>query len=124
MNSAELKKAKRDARRRVLAAREGLAPERRRELAARVTERFLALPEVQAAEVVMAFWSFGSELPTLPMIEALIARGCVVALPRIEEGELEPRTWMPGEPLSGTSFGAMEPEGGSILAPDAIDASD
>jgi 5-formyltetrahydrofolate cyclo-ligase len=121
VNSAELKKAKRDVRRRVLAERDALPPERREALAARVTERFLALAEVQTAEVVMAFWSFGSELPTLPLIEALVVRGCVVALPRIVEGALEPRTWRPGEPLSGTPFGVMEPEEGAVLEPSTVD---
>ena len=121
MNSSELKKAKRDVRRRVLDARDELSIDVRSELAARATARFLALPEVRAAGTVMAFWSFGSELPTAPLIEELIGRGCAVALPRIEDGELEPRSWQPGEPLSTTPFGAKEPEGGTVLAADDID---
>ena len=121
MTSAELKKAKRDVRRRILAQRDALTPARRHELAALVTERLLALPELETAATVMAFWSFGSEVATMPLIEALLARGCVVALPRIVDGELEPRTWLPGEPLTGTPFGAMEPEGGAVLGPEAID---
>lgn len=119
--SAELKRAKRDVRRRVLAAREAIPAAQREALAARVTERFLALPEVEAASVVMAFWSFGSELPTAPLIEALLAKDRVVALPRIVAGELEPRTWGPGEPLSGTPFGAMEPAAGTVVDPASID---
>jgi 5-formyltetrahydrofolate cyclo-ligase len=121
VTSAELKRAKREVRRRVLAVRDALPPERREELAARVTERFLALPEVEAASVVMAFWSVGSELSTRPLIDALLAQGCVVALPRIVAGALEPRTWRPGDPLSGTPFGAMEPEAGTVVDPAAID---
>jgi 5-formyltetrahydrofolate cyclo-ligase len=121
VSSAELKRAKRAIRRRVIAARDAMPPPLRQELAARATGRFLTLPEVQDAGVVMAFWSFGSELPTAPLIEALVRRGCVVALPRVVAGELEPRTWVPGEPLAGTRFGALEPEGGAPLDPRAID---
>ena len=44
----------------------------------------------------MAFWSFGSELDTVPLIEALHARGVRVALPRIVEGDLEPRAYRAG----------------------------
>ena len=50
--------------------------------------RLLSLPEVEAAGTVMLFWTFGSEVPTGPMIERLHGRGVAVALPRIEDGEL------------------------------------
>jgi 5-formyltetrahydrofolate cyclo-ligase len=121
VNSAELKKAKKRIRRQVLAARDGIPPAERLQLAHRVAERFLSLPEVEGARAVMAFWSFGSELPTMPLIESLLARGVVVALPRIVDGDLQPRTWRPGEATIQTRFGALEPVGGEVLAPHDID---
>jgi len=121
VNSSDLKKAKRDVRRRVLALREELPPEERARLATRAAARFLALPQVGSAGTVMAFWAFGSEMPTMPLIEALIARGATVALPRIVDGELQARTWRPGEPMAATAFGAMEPEAGMVLAAHEID---
>ncbi len=121
MSSAELKRAKKAVRREVLALRDELAPEERLRLGALVTQRSLDLPEVAAARVVMVFSSFGSELPTGPLIDGLLARGVTVALPRIVSGELEPRTWRPGEPTTRARFGALEPEGGGVVSPDAID---
>lgn len=121
MNSTELKRAKKDVRREVLALRDAIAPAHRAYAAERVAERFLGMAEVAATGVVMAFSSFGSELPTLPVIERLIARGVTVALPRIVSGDLEPRTWRPGEPTTETSFGALEPAAGETVSPDRID---
>jgi len=121
VNSGQLKRAKKHVRAAVLARRDALTPAERDRLGALVTERVLALPEVAAADAVMAFWTFGSELPTMPLIEALVARGVRVALPRIVDGDLELRTWRPGEATTTTSFGALEPAGGDVLAPTDID---
>jgi 5-formyltetrahydrofolate cyclo-ligase len=121
MNSAQLKRAKRRIRREVLAARDGI-PAARRELAGeRVAERLLSLPEVEAAGTVMLFWTFGSEVPTAPMIERLHERGVAVALPRIEDGELVPIRYAPGEPTHETYFGAREPSNGEAIEPTTID---
>ena len=57
----------------------------------------------------MAFWSFGSEVPTDPLIGALHGRGATVALPRIEGGDLVAVPFAPGDPTRTTSFGAREP---------------
>jgi 5-formyltetrahydrofolate cyclo-ligase len=121
VNSGELKRAKKQIRREVLLRRDALTTEERGRLGALVTDRVLSLPDVEASGVVMAFWTFGSELPTMPLIEALVARGVVVALPRIVAGDLEPRTWRPGEPTTTTSFGALEPAGGTTLDPAEVD---
>ena len=115
MNSTELKRAKREVRRRVLPVRDALPPDERTQRALMVGERFLALPEVHGAGVVMAFWSFGSELPTGPLLEDLHRRGKTVALPRIVEGELEVRCYRPGDRVSETAFGAFEPADGRVL---------
>jgi len=121
MKSAQLKKAKRAVRRAVLAGRDAIPPERRTAMGARVAERFLSLPEVEAAGTVMLFWAFGSEVPTGPMIARLHARGVDVALPRIEDGELVPIRYAPGDPTTEVYFGAREPAVGEAIAPAAID---
>jgi len=121
MNSSQLKKAKREVRRRVLALRDRIPPAERERLARLVTDRFLVLPEVGTAATVMAFWSFGSELPTAPLISELSRRGFSVALPRVLDGELEARTWKPGDPMSETSFGALEPIDGEAVDPRDVD---
>ena len=123
MNSGELKRAKRAIRAEALTRREAMTPQERQWRGARIVERFLSLPEVASAGTVMAFWSFGSEVPTDPLIRRLVAAGVTVALPRIVEGALEPRTWRPGEPLTSTHFGAREPEGGRVVDPGEIDVA-
>ena len=113
MTSEELKKAKRDVRRRVLALRDALSPEQRQELGDLAVERFLALPQLAGLDVVMVFWSFGSEIGTAGLIRSLLARGIKVALPRIEDSALQPRLWEVGVPTTPTRFGAREPDAGA-----------
>lgn len=121
MNSAELKRAKRDVRRRVLAARDALPVWARDRASAAATERVISLPEVASAGLVLAFWSFGSEPSTEGLIAALDARGIGVALPRIDGRELTARRYRPGDAVSATAFGAFEPEGGEVVEPTSID---
>jgi 5-formyltetrahydrofolate cyclo-ligase len=119
--SAELKEAKRALRRDVLARRDALSDADRGRASATIVERFLALPEVADAATVMAFWSFGSEVDTRVLLDGLAGRGATIALPRIEEGRLEPRAWAPGDPLEETWFGASEPVDGARVQPETID---
>jgi len=121
MRSTELKKAKRDVRRRVLAARDAIDPGERSRLGARIVERVVALDELDGATTVLAFWSFGSEVPTAPLLSRLAAAAKIVVLPRIAGSDLEARRWSPGDALTATTFGAMEPAAGGVVRPDLID---
>jgi 5-formyltetrahydrofolate cyclo-ligase len=121
VTSGDLKRSKRAVRRRVLAARDAIDPAAREAMAVQVTDRFLALPEVRAARTVMAFSSFGSELSTAPLIDALSARDVLVGLPKIAEGALEVRAFRPGDPTTVTPFGALEPSDGAPIDPHTID---
>jgi 5-formyltetrahydrofolate cyclo-ligase len=121
MNSGELKKAKREIRRRVIEARDATAPDDRATWSEAISQRFLSLPEVQRASTVMLFWTFGSEVDTAPLLRALYERGVRTALPRIADGDIDPVTYAPGDPTIETRFGAMEPAGGEVLAPGDVD---
>jgi 5-formyltetrahydrofolate cyclo-ligase len=122
VRSQDLKKAKRDVRRAVLAARDRLSAEERGAEAVAVTDRLLALPELAGAQTVMAFSSFGSELPTAQLIEALDAAGVKVVLPVIVDGEIEAHAFRPGDPTTVTHFGALEPVvRDEAVSPTAID---
>jgi 5-formyltetrahydrofolate cyclo-ligase len=121
MNSGELKRAKREVRRRVLAARDALPREELGSAAEAIAERIVGLAELAEPRTVLAFWSFGSEVPTGPLLTALARAGHRVVLPRIVGAELELRTWSPGEPLAATAFGAMEPTDGTVVTPSEID---
>ena len=112
-----LKQAKRRLRRSVLAERDAHPPDERASLSASIVQRFLELPEAAAAETVMAFWSFGSEVDTAGLIERLHGAGKMVALPRIEGRDLAAVSYAPGDPVTPTSFGAMEPASGQTVDP-------
>jgi 5-formyltetrahydrofolate cyclo-ligase len=121
MSGADLKREKRAVRRRVLAVRDEMSGPDRAERSARIADRVMALPEVERASTVMLFWSFGSEPDTAPLIDGLHGRGVRVALPRIVDGDLEPRAFAPGDPVTVTSFGACEPADGDAVDPAALD---
>ena len=69
----------------------------------------------------MLFATFGSEVPTRSLIERLHERGVVVALPRIEDGDLVPIAYAPGDATTTASFGAEEPAEGTPLDPTSLD---
>ncbi|HTG48253.1 MAG TPA: 5-formyltetrahydrofolate cyclo-ligase [Actinomycetota bacterium] len=121
MRSHELKRAKRDVRGVVLARRDAIPPAVREAASAAIADRFLRLPDLDGTHTAMAFWSFGSEVSTAPILEGLRARGIRTALPAIVEGGLEVRVYAPGDPVTTTSFGAMEPADGEVLDPAAVD---
>ena len=121
MSGADLKRAKRAVRRRVLATRDEMPVSEREDRSARIAERVMSLPEVGRASTVMAFWAFGSEPDTAPLIAALHALGVRVALPKIVEGDLQLRAFVPGDPVTMTSFGAGEPVDGEVIDPSEID---
>jgi 5-formyltetrahydrofolate cyclo-ligase len=117
-----LKQMKRAMRREVLARRDALTEAERAAKSSAITEQVIALPEIEAARTIMLFWSFGPEVDTSTMIERLAAEGRHVVLPRIESGEVLPVTYRPGDPVSGTAFGAMEPSAGEGVDPERLDA--
>lgn len=121
MNAAELKRAKRAIRHEVLAARDAQPADVRMERSRTIANSVLTLAQVDRASAVLAFWSFGSEVDTGPLIEMLNARGVRVALPRIVDGDLEARSFVSGDPVSRTAFGAFEPTDGEKLDPAALD---
>jgi 5-formyltetrahydrofolate cyclo-ligase len=119
--SADLKRAKRAVRARILAARDAMSASERERATARIADLVLSLPEVDRASAVMAFWSFGSEPDTAPLVKALDSRGLRVALPRIVGEDMEAYAYAPGDAVTATSFGASEPSMGEALDPSAID---
>jgi 5-formyltetrahydrofolate cyclo-ligase len=116
-----LKQAKRALRREILAERDALPADDRSSRSEAIADRFLELPEAAGARTVLAFWSFGSEVDTAPLIARLRSQGTTVALPRIEGSEVVPVVATPGAAMTETSFGAMEPAEGSVLGVAELD---
>jgi 5-formyltetrahydrofolate cyclo-ligase len=119
--SHRLKRLKRALRREVRARRDGLPLADREARSAAIAARLLALPELERSGTVMAFWSFGSEVDTAPILGGLDAAGIRVALPRIERGDVVPVAYRLGDPVAATSFGAMEPAAGEVLSGGELD---
>ncbi len=103
-----------EARRDALAARDALSAADRARLSRLVCARVTGLPEVRAAEVVMSFATFRSEIDTTPLAEWVLARGKTLCLPRVLgprrmaafrvddlESDLEPGAWDIPEPRPG-----------------------
>lgn len=102
---------KKELRRRV---REELSTLSRSELARSddaLFARFLALPQVEAAKAIFAFWGIpGKEPDTSRLIGELVKRGKTVGLPRmLPEHRMEVRRYDPDRPLVKVSFGISEP---------------
>jgi len=55
------------------------------EASRRITEKLLARPDLAAARTVLATLPFGSEWDTRPLVDALLERGKVVVVPRVNE---------------------------------------
>jgi 5-formyltetrahydrofolate cyclo-ligase len=116
-----LAERKRDIRRSVLHDRDALQEDDRRAKSAAIAERLMTLPELRSTRTVMAFWSFGSEVDTSRLIEALHAAGKRIVLPRVDGREVGAVVYVPGDPTTATSFGAMEPTSAEIVPPTEID---
>ena len=75
--------AKASLRRRVLAARARLSADQRAEAGRAMRDAVLALPQVQMAGTVAAYYSIGTEPDTHGLVYALWKRGTYVLLPRL-----------------------------------------
>jgi 5-formyltetrahydrofolate cyclo-ligase len=119
--SHRLKQDKRALRRAVLAERDALSGTERAARSEAIVDRLLGLDEAAGAGAVLAFWSFGSEVDTAPLLDRLRSRGTTVALPRTRDGDIVPVIWTPGSSMTETSFGSREPADGRVLEARELD---
>ena len=102
---------KKELRRAVRARLSALTPEELVRSDDALFARFLALPQVEAAHTIFAFWGIpGKEPDTARLVDALVQRGKTVGLPRmLPERRMEVRQYSPDRPLVQVSFGISEP---------------
>lgn len=102
---------KRDLRRQVREQLSALTPEELAQSDEALFARFLALPQVEAARTIFAFWGIpGKEPDTARLVGELVRRGKTVGLPRmLPEHRMEVRRYEPDRPLVKVSFGISEP---------------
>lgn len=80
----ELADAKCILRKRVLELRAALSTDARAAMSAAVTARIAALRAFQAADTVLAYASFGTELDTSALLRSTLANGRTLVLPRVD----------------------------------------
>lgn len=103
----EKRRLRRQARERL----EALPPQERQAGDDALFARFLALPQVEEADTIFAFWGVpGREPDTARLVQELVRRGKTVALPRMLPGRrMEARRFEPDRPLVSAAFGISEP---------------
>jgi 5-formyltetrahydrofolate cyclo-ligase len=105
---------------RMRAARAALSTEERTAAAAAVEAALFELPELAGAGTVLAFASFGSEIPTAAILARLAREGKRVLVPFLVDGAMEAAP--AGGPTVATSYGAEEPADRPAVDPSTIDA--
>ncbi len=115
LSASPIDLAKRAARARALAARDGCDPALGAELARHV---LADLPPPRGA-VVSGFWPMAGEIDIRPLLEALHGRGHRILLPHTPKlgNPLIFRHWQPGAPMLRERFGTYRPDG-EIGVPD------
>ena len=102
---------KKELRKLLLAARNALDGSERAAMDARLAENVVALPEYEAASVLLPYLSFGTEVDTRAIIRRAWADGKTVALPRCIPGTRE-MAWYRTESFEGlvkSKLGVEEP---------------
>ena len=108
---------KKQLRAQVRAQLAALTPQELEESDAALFDRFLALPQVQKADTIFAFWGIaGKEPDTARLIARLTDMGKRVCLPRMLPGhQMETPLYVPQRPLVAVGFGISEPDAGCPL---------
>lgn len=79
-----LKEQKTELRKLLIAARDAMNAASRDRASQLIVKKIASDPACRAARTVMAYCSFGSELETRPFLEATLAAGKVLVLPRVD----------------------------------------
>lgn len=125
MEFEDVAAAKRAMRERILEGRGGLTKDELQTYAAGITEQALALPQIDTAQTVAAYYSIGSEPGTRAIVRSLLDSGRRVLLPIVlEDFDLD---WAELTDPSGLEtagrLGLQEPTG-TRLGPNAIADAD
>jgi len=117
-HSLDLVAAKRAARHLARAARGGDPLSAGQDLAAHLLGSGLVPPGARVAGV----WPLPGEIDLRPLLDALHARGHVLALPVTPARglPLEFRAWAPGDALAEGVMGTRHPAAGAVVGPDVI----
>ena len=108
-----LKEEKIAARKEIAAARDAMTEALRTAASAAILAVVQHDPAWRAAKSVLAYFGFGSEVDTLPFLEATLAQGKMLALPRIHKATKSLRLYRVADldaDLQAGPWGIMEPK--------------
>lgn len=108
-------------RRRMRRLRAAIPPDERARRSGLVEEVLFAVPEVARARTLLLFYSFGSEVSTISMIERARASGSRVLLPYLEGGSIEAAEVHPRDELVPSTYGPREPARRIAVDPAEVD---
>lgn len=83
MDSTEIARAKADIRALAIARRDALPPALRAEAGNKIIRQILALKEFSDARTVFAYYGFGSEIDTTPLLHTVLGENKTLLLPRV-----------------------------------------
>ena len=120
---SDLRQAKQAARRAAKARLQVLSPEALQAAGREISHVLFARPDWQAADTVFCFVSLPSEVDTLPILQAALAGGKRLCVPRmLGGGQMEIVCISALETLHPNALGIREPLGGQVLAPTDLGA--
>ena len=113
---------KAELRKEIIAARDALPPEARRDLSARITQKLLPIDAYRNARCVLAYMSMGSEFDTSLFVADVLTSGKALCLPRVDraahrlevrrvenvESDLVPGVWGIREPRESCPLADIE----------------
>jgi 5-formyltetrahydrofolate cyclo-ligase len=122
VEGAALKAWRRSERQRLLVLRTGAPAAERRQWGQQIELRLRSLFGKRPGTILGVYWPFQGEFDPRPLIDWLIAKGSVVALPAVvdKKGPLEYRSWRPGEPLVDGVWNIPVPQKREIVIPRAV----
>lgn len=105
------------------ALRRKIPTELHKEYSQRIAKKVLALVEQTGAKRVFAYLSFGGEVETHGLIQALLERGVQVAVPRChtKAHTMDAVGIQSMDQLKPGAYGILEPQEGEVFSPDCFD---
>lgn len=105
------------------AVRDGIPPAQRNADSEKIAEKVLALIQERQIQRVFAYFSFGSEVDTHPLIHKLLSLGVTVGVPRCDKSthRMDAIVIQDLEQMQKGAYGISEPKDGAILPPEQVE---
>ncbi len=110
-------------RQRILALRRRIPSAYREWAGERCVEQVLRIPEAKSAQSALVYLTYGSEMPTEPLIRAFRSQKVAIAVPWLEKGKVDfiPSLWGEGRVLVEGPYGLLQPQEPVSIPPSALD---